>query len=93
MNLGVLNLSRDQTKEDTISRLRLVSLDAQTRQDFAQNKADTIQKTKEAGERSKVEAENLKQLKQVTELKRDELKDIYKVYKDLAAEVEEIKKM
>ena len=46
---------------------------------------------KQAVERSKVEAENLKTLKDTVELKRDELKGIYERYKELAAATEELR--
>ncbi len=78
-------------KNQLFYSLRLTALEAKTQQDYAATKEEILKNTKEAGERAKIETENLKTLKDTTELKRDELKGIYDNYKELADAVEELR--
>lgn len=75
-----------------LEELRLANLEAATIQDYNRDKAEMINKTKEAGERSVFEADNLKKLKIIQDIKRDELRKVYDHYKQIQDAIESLRK-
>ena len=73
--------------------IRLRNLDTDTEKNYHQTKADTIQNTKDTGERTKVEIENVKELKEEAELKKIGVKEVHGVLKAVQVTIEESKEM
>jgi hypothetical protein len=94
INSGNKELEEERKKLEAshIKSLSLATLEAATQQNYYQTKGDTINKTKEAGERSHIETENLKKLKEIQDIKREELRKVYESYKELVAILETLKK-
>lgn len=73
--------------------IRLRNQDTETEKNYHQTKTDTIQNTKDAGERTKVEIENVKELKEEAELKKVGVKEVHGVLKAVQVSIEESKEM
>jgi hypothetical protein len=67
-------------------------LEAQIQQDFVRDKEDIIKRTKETSEKSHSEADVLRGLKEIEDIKREDLKGIYDIYNELQRYIHSLRK-